>query len=1044
MGDGQGFDGKASGERAVAKLRRVVVRRSIVFFLLLSALATDFANGQAPDLEPGEAMHWRYIGPARGGRVSAVAGVPGQIHTFYMGAAGGGLWKTDDAGLNWAPVSDGHFATGSVGAIAVAGSDPNVVYAGMGEGPPRGQASSDGDGVYRSEDGGRTWTQRGLESSRRIPRLRVHPDDPDLVYAAAQGSPWGPSEERGVYRSRDGGRNWERILFVDERTGAVDLSMDATNPRILYAAMWEHQRLPWKITSGGPGSGLYKSTDGGDTWQQLRTGLPQGTLGKIGVAVSPADPQRVWAIVEAEDGGLYRSDDAGATWRRTSSARVLFARAWYFMRVYADPVNADTVYVLNQPMLRSVDGGRTFENIPTPHGDNHDLWIHPRNNQWMINGNDGGANVSVNGGRTWGPQHNQPTAQMYRVAVDNRFPYWVYGCQQDNGCVAVPSGTAGSGVSELDWHAVGGGESGFVAFDADDPRLVYAGANMSQITEYDHRSRQARNIMAVPLQGLGLDTRELRYRFNWNAPIVASAHDDRTLYHAAQMVLRSTDRGASWQEISPDLTRNQVDRHQAGGGPVMNEAAGGEYYNTITYLAESPHDADTLWAGSDGGLLHVTRDGGAHWQNVSPPGLGETRINAIDVSPHDPATAFVVASGFLTNDFAPYVFRTDDYGQSWRSLSKGLPEGDSVRVVREDPARPNLLYAGTQRGVFVSLDGGERWAELQLNLPAVPVTDLAVRHDDLVASTEGRGFWILDDLSALQQADSVNPDAPAHLYRPRDGYRVQQQSGPGQGENGPAGVIVYFHLAQAPEQPVRVEFLNADGALVRSLTAETARPGLNRLVWNLRHEDIVRVPGTFLAADYFGTAAGFPVAPGGYEVRLRVGDETYSQNFQVHRDPRIEASDAELRQQAGLLARIQESINAIHRSVLELQAVRRQVDERVTWSAGLESAASIASAGNALSARLLELETRLMQPQLETIMDAINFPTMLNEQFLFLKGAVTSADAAPTESAKQRFDELQGQWRTLQEEMAALYDRELAGFNAIFRDRGVPAISGAP
>ena len=1015
--------------------------RRLIGTLSLLIVCGSSAYGQPVDLNLEQAMKWRHIGPFRGGRVTAVTGVPGQIHTFLSGAAGGGLWTTDDAGMTWKAISDGQFATGSVGAIAVAESDPNIIYVGMGEGPPRGQASSDGDGVYKSTDGGKNWSHIGLASSRRIPRVRVHPKNPDVVYVASQGSPWGPSEERGVYRSEDGGKSWERVLFVDDGTGAVDLSMDTNNPRILYAAMWEYRREPWKITSGGPGSGLYKTADGGETWEELTTGLPEGVLGKIGVAVSPADSERVWAIVEADAGGLYRSDDAGATWRLINSERVLFARSWYFMRVYADPVDSDTVYVLNMQMLRSDDGGKSFENVPTPHGDNHDLWIHPEKSGWMINGNDGGANVSFNGGRTWGPQDNQPTAQFYRVTTDNRFPYWVYGCQQDfTGCAAVPSRTSGTGIARQDWHTVAGGESGFVALDPDDPTLIYAGANMNQITEYDRRSGQAKNIMAIPVQGLGLDTKDLHYRFNWNAPIVASPHDYKTIYHAAQLVLKSIDGGHSWEEVSPDLTRNEKQKHGVGGGPVMGEAAGGEYYNTITYLVESPHEAGTVWVGTDGGIVQLTRDGGKNWQNVTPSGVGETRINAIEVSPHDPATVYIVATGFLTNDFEPYIYKTNDYGATWRSIVRGLPGGESVRVVREDPSRQGLLYAGTQTGVHLSFDDGAVWGSLQLNLPAVPVTDLTLRRNDLVASTEGRGFWILDDLSPLQR--SITSGTDVLLVAPGEIYRTEGSSRPrhGQGENPPAGAFVNFYLSEVPADPVQLEFLDDGGTLIRTFSVTPTGPGFNRVVWNLRHDDIVRVPGTFLAADFFGTVPGYRVPPGNYEVRLKVGEKMLTEAFQVLKDPRVEATDAELREQAAFLGRVRESINAIHNSVVVLQQLREQVETRVASAEGHEGESEIAEAGESLSEKLLELETKLMQPRLETIMDAVNFPTMLNEQFLFVKGAVASADAPPTENAKKRFDELQAQWEVLQREMTAILEQDLAQFNALFEKHDIPAI----
>ena len=786
--------------------------------VVLGAPVATGDDGATVDSKHFQALEWRSIGPYRGGRVTAVTGVPGDPLRYYMGSAGGGLWTSGDAGTSWSDLGSDTFATSSVGAVAVAPSDPQVIYIGMGEAQIRGVTTSHGDGVYRSTDGGATWSHLGLARTRQISRIRVHPDDPDLVYVAAQGDPWQPSPERGIYRSLDGGRTWLKILEVDDRTGASDLALDPTNPRVLYAGFWQHRRRPWKVESGGPGSGVFKTTDGGDTWQRLEKGLP-APMGKVGVAVSPADPRRVWALVEADGGGLFRSDDGGSSFRRINRDRELRARSWYYTKVFADPRDRDTVYVLNAPMLRSIDGGRSFERVRTPHGDNHDLWIAPENPRRMINGNDGGANVSLNGGATWSTQSNQPTGQFYRVITDRSFPYRVYGGQQDNSTVAIRSRGTGGTIDRDDWYPVGGCESAHVAFDPDDPRLVYAGCYQGLISELDVVTGRRRNIMVEPVLGLGADAADLPYRFNWNAPIVVSPHDPTVLYHAANVVLESRDRGASWTAISPDLTRDEPGKQGAGGGPITNEAAGAETYNTILYLVESPHRPGELWAGSDDGLVHVRRGEGEVWTDVTPPSLGEAMINTIEVSPHDPDRIFLAVTAYKLGDFAPYLYRTDDAGQSWRLLVDGLPEDSFVRVVREDVTVPGLLYAGTETGPRVSFDGGEHWQSLRLALPAVAITDLRVHDADLVASTQGRGFWVLDDLSPLRaQAPATDrgaavgdaeetaetpPTEPAagglELLAPRPAIRLLEsdggRGGPG-GKNPPTGAVLDYYLAE--------------------------------------------------------------------------------------------------------------------------------------------------------------------------------------------------------------------------------------------------------
>ncbi|RMG88640.1 MAG: glycosyl hydrolase, partial [Bacteroidetes bacterium] len=692
------------------------------------------------DAEVFKSLQFRNIGPFRGGRSNAVSGVRGDDQTYYFGSVGGGVWKTTDAGISWKNVTDGFLASGSVGAIAVAPSDANVVYVGMGEHAVRGVMTSHGDGMYKSTDAGKTWSHIGLKDARHIAAIRVHPTNPDVVFVAVQGALWGPSADRGVYKTTDGGQTWRKVLFVNETTGAADLSMDATNPRILYAGMWDHQRFPWQVRSGGPGSGIWKSVDGGETWQALKKGLPEA-MGKVAVDVSPANPNRVYANIEAEKGGVYRSDDGGKSWKRVNSDRVTVARAWYYIEIFAHPTDENIVYVLNAPVLRSIDGGKTFESVPNPHSDQHDLWINPDRPDNMILANDGGACITFNAGRSWSTQQNQPTAQFYRVIADRRFPYHLYGGQQDNSTVCIASRTSGGGIGVRDWYPVSGGESAFLAFDPDHPDLVYGNSIQGFMEVYDHKTGETKGIMAYPQLNLGTLPRDMKYRFNWNNPLVADPHDPTVLYHGAQLVLKSADGGYSWTEISPDLTRNDPEKHNAGGVPYTNEAAGGEVYNTLSYLACSPKEAGVIWAGSDDGLVHLTRDGGKNWANVTPAGLPESLINAIEVSPHDPATAYLAVTRYKWNDLAPMIFVTHDYGKTWSKKVAGIPGDNFVRVVREDPVKKGLLYAGTEHGLYVSFDGGEKWSRFQSNLPVCPITDLAVHDNDLLVATSGRAFW---------------------------------------------------------------------------------------------------------------------------------------------------------------------------------------------------------------------------------------------------------------------------------------------------------------
>ena len=767
--------------------------------------ADESDQGNAKD-KPFKAMKWRLIGPFRGGRVLAVTGVSGEPNIYYFGAVAGGVWKTTNGGVSWEPIFDKE-PIASIGAIAVAPSDPNVIYAGTGEACIRGDISY-GDGVYKSTDAGKTWTNVGLRDTLHIGRIAVHPKNPDIVFVAALGHAYGPNAERGVFRSADGGKTWQKVLYKDDKTGAIDIVFAPSNPHILFAALWEANRTPWGLTSGGPGSGLYKSTDDGLTWKHLEgNGLPKGVMGRIGVAVSGPDPNRVYAQIEAEHGGLYVSNDGGEHWSMVNGDHRFTQRAWYFTHVFADPKNADTVYELNTGMSRSIDGGRTFKPLRAPHGDCHGLWIDPANPDRMIEGNDGGATISTDAGQTWTTLDNQPTAQFYHVATDNRFRYYVYGAQQDNSTVAIASSSDNGGIGPSDWYDVGGGESGFVLPYLPDPNVVYAGSYDGLITRYNHANGQEQDINPWPENPMGSAAANLKYRFQWTAPIALSPHDPNALYFGANVLFKSTDGGASWTAISPDLTRNDKSKQQSAGGPITQDNTSVEYYDTIFAIAESPVENNLIWVGSDDGLVHLTRDGGQHWDNVTPKDLPEwSMISLIDPSPHAAGTAYVAVDRHKLDDRHPYIYKTSDYGKTWAKIASGIPDGAYVHAVREDPKHKGLLFAGTETGVWASWDDGGHWRSLQLDLPVCPVHDLTVHGDDLIVATHGRAFWILDDIEPIRQFDGQSngqiESSDAYLYKPAVAYR---QRGGGFfrprgaiGANPPSGAVIDFYLKAAP------------------------------------------------------------------------------------------------------------------------------------------------------------------------------------------------------------------------------------------------------
>jgi len=1006
-------------------------------------------------------MTWRNVGPLRGGRAVAAAGVPADKLTYYFGSAGGGVWKTEDAGMTWRNITDGFLNTASVGAVAVAESDPNVIYVGMGEHSVRGVTTSHGDGVYRSTDAGRTWQHVGLEATRVISRIRIHPRDPDLVYVAAQGAPFGPSAERGIYRSEDGGANWTLVLHVDETSGASDLAMDRTNPRILYASMWDHDRDPWVVRSGGPGSGFWKSTDGGDTWSEINEGLPD-LMGKTAIDVSPADPDRVWALIEADEDvdGVYRSDDGGASWSLMSSERQLRGRAWYYIELYADPEDRETVYVMNSPFLRSIDGGRTWETIQTPHVDHHDLWINPFDNEVMISANDGGGTISFNAGETWSTQENQPTAQIYRLNVDNRFPYWLYGGQQDNTSVAIKGwATHAGGIEWKDWFDAGGGESAWVSFDPDNPRFLYATSIQGIITELDTELWSSRSVQAYPQFQLGMDPGEMRYRWNWNAPVLGSPHDPAVIYHASQHLLRSTDRGSTWEEISPDLTRNEPEKQIPGGVPFTNEAAGGEVYNTIFTVAESPHEAGTIWVGTDDGLIQITRDDGATWTDVTPVGMQEGQVNSLEVSPHEPGGAYITLSRFKFDDYAPYMYKTTDYGQNWQRIDAGIASDAWARALREDPERRGLLYAGTELGMYVSFNDGGAWESLDLNLPLTAITDLRIQAGDLIAATQGRAFWILDDLAPLRQHDRVDAAAGNHLYTPAAAYRVSQGLGGSvgpvpQGQNKTPGAAFDYVIESSTTDPtVLLEVVDAGGTVVRTFATDTtrnadgsqfsvasAKPGHNRLYWDLRVES---GPPIVEAFSFFGQAGGYRVMPGRYSVRLTVGDDApQNASFEVRGDPRIPADQTDFAANQRFLATVFRAVTDLHDGVNDIRDVRSQVNRVVEGAteAELAGAAALEEAGTALSDSITALEDRLFQKRRAAQQDMVAYAPLLKMQLNALIGEVDGSDLPPNTGAIERLRDLEVEWGDAQAALSRVLGEMLDAFNQLARDSGVPSI----
>jgi photosystem II stability/assembly factor-like uncharacterized protein len=1008
-------------------------------------------------------LKWRNIGPFRGGRANAIAGDPSNSSVYYVGYTGGGVAKTDDGGLTWRNISDGFFKVGSIGDIAVCESDPNVIYVGTGEHAVRGVMTSFGDGVYKSTDAGKTWKNIGLEKTRHISDIAIHPNNPDIVYVAAQGALHGPGTDRGVYKSTDGGATWKKTLYVDENTGVSSLSMDATNPRILYAATWQHRRYAWKVESGGPGCAIWKSTDGGETWTKMVEGLPK-EMGKIGLSVSRANPNRVFAIVEAEKSkaGVYRSDDGGKKWNLMTNNQVLTARSWYYMEIYADPVNADVVYVLNAPMMRSIDGGATFTNIRVGHGDTHDLWINPRNNANLALADDGGGEISYNTGRSWSPLNNQATAQFYRVNADNQFPYWVYGGQQDNSSVATPSRNGSYGITDKDWFDGPGCESAWVAFsDPNNPELLYGGCYQGIIDVLDTRTRQTKDIQEYPATNLAYMPRQMKYRFNWNAPLINSPHDPKVMYHAGNVLFRTTNGGLNWETVSPDLTRNDSTKQGKGGGPITNEGAGGENYNTIYYVIESPHEAGVIYTGSDCGLVHVTRDGGKAWSNITPAGLPEGMIHSIEVSPHDKGTVYIAMSRYKFNDFSNYTYKSVDYGKSWTKIGGGVEADDFIKVIREDKKVKDLLYAGAERGFYISFNGGANFHKFQLNLPVVPVTDLIIKDNDLVAATAGRSFWILDDLGAIQQSKGAF-DATVKIYTPKPTYRLSSYTIPeyfgdipGLGRNPLNGVILDFYLKEkADTTTVKLDILDAGGKVIRSYTNKKdesfkpwpggpapkqtipAEAGINRFAWDFRTEGLTGVPGVFVYGDH----SGHRVAPGKYKARITYKGQSSETDIDLISDPKIKATQAEWTAQQEFLKRAGDHFDDMHKSVNRMRQVKKQIETLNESLKDQPNAKDLFDAGKELMKKIEQWENNLIEPRSKNFQDVINFQSKLNAEFLQLRGVADAHDPRLTKGVQDRARDVEAEWAKHKQQLNELIQKDIGNYNRLFKEKNLPAV----
>lgn len=1041
-----------------------------LFILLITSFANAQTSTDTSELSKTfKQVKWRSIGPFRGGRSNIAVGVANNPMVYYMGTTGGGLWKTEDMGLSWNNISDGFFKTASVGGIAVAESDPNIVYVGMGEHAVRGVMTHQGDGMYKSTDAGKTWKKIGLDATQHISRIIVDPKNPNIVFVAAQGALYSSSNDRGIYKSIDGGTTWNKVLFIDDKTGCAELSMDMNNTAILYAAMWEHGRTPWKVTSGGPGSGLYKSMDGGETWHKMEDGLPK-EMGKMAITVSRANSEKVYALIESdftkEAGGMYVSENAGKTWSQVSNDHRIIGRAWYYIEVFADPIIENTLYVMNAPALKSTDGGKSWENISSNHGDYHNLWIQPNNSNNMIIADDGGAAITFNGGKSWSSQNIYATGQFYRINVDNEFPYNIYGGQQDNSSVKIASRSFGGGINATHWSASAGGESAFLAFDPNNPRYVLGGSYQGTIEVFDSKSKASTNIMAAPIQYLGKDAKDDKYRFNWNAPIIWSKHEPNTYYHGAQVLLRTTDMGKTWTEVSPDLTRNDKSKQGKPGGPYTNEAVGAENYGTLSYVMESPNEKGVIYTGSDDGLVHITKDGGKTWKNITPTGLTECLINAIEVSPFDNATAYIATTRYKFNDPTPGLYKTTDYGKSWTKINNGIANNAFTRVIREDTQVKDLLFAGTEFGIYLSRNGGKNWMPFQLNLPNTPITDLRIHQNNLIASTSGRSFWILDDLNLIRQykKDTIS----AILYQPSNTYLANGYSELDQnneefkgsknfeGVNPATGVVIYYQLPTLKDnENISLEINDANGGIVRKFSSAVsnenkgngqrnvkepklpANKGLNRFVWDMRYPSIPTIPGVYIESSFKGHKA----IPGNYTITLKVGNQIVSSTTaNISANPLYKVSENDYQEFDALMKKMEAEVTTMHTMILDLHESKNQLEAVLKNLPSEDKYNNVKLAGADLVQQLKAWDEEMIQRKSTAYDDVENFPNKFTADYMFMVNQNESDIPRVNQPVLELLKEYTPKWEVLKASGGNLKNNLLPAFNKQLWDVGIGAV----
>ena len=1017
---------------------------SLVLFLFF--ITFQQTTSQTFNEEQYNALEYRLIGPFRGGRSAAVTGVPNQPNLFYFGSTGGGVWKTLDGGRTWDNISDGFFG-GSIGAISVAKSDPNVIYVGGGEKTVRGNVSS-GYGVWKSEDAGKTWAEAGLKNSRHVPRITIDPTNHNIVYAGVLGNIYKPTQDRGVYKSIDGGKTWKKILFANENAGVVDLLIDPTHPRILYTSTWRVQRTPYSLSSGGEGSALWKSTDSGETWKEIsrHKGFPGDTLGIIGVAVSPLNNQRVWAIVEnKEKGGLYRSDDGGENWSLVNSDRSLRQRAWYYTRVYADTKDVDVVYVMNVSYHKSTDGGKTFSSHHAPHGDHHDLWIAPEDSNRMIIGDDGGAQTTYDGGETWSTYHNQPTAQFYRVTTDNHFPYRIYAAQQDNSTIRISHRSDGGSISEDDWEETAGGESAHIAVDPKNDDIVYGGSYDGFLTRVNHKTGTVRAINVWPDNPMGAGAEAMKYRFQWNFPIIFSKHNPNKLYTFSQHVHVTENEGQSWKILSPDLTRNDPEKLKSSGGPITQDNTSVEYYCTIFAANESPLKEGLLWVGSDDGLIHVSQNGGQTWENVTPKGMPEwMMINSVEPSAFDAGTCYVAGTRYKLGDFTPYLYKTSDYGKTWTKITNGINAEHFTRVVREDPKQKGLLYAGTETGMYISFDDGKNWQSFQLNLPTVPITDLALKDNNLIVATQGRSLWIIDDLTVLHQLYTSNT-SENRLFKPKDTYRMDGRSRSGSktsGTNHPNGVMTYFNLKDYKEDDeVALMYFDTKGDTIKKFSTKNkkkdkleVKKGMNQFVWDMAYEGAERLDGMIL---WWASLDGPQAIPGSYKVSLKVNDQVLTQTFTIVADKRAESTSADMQKQFDFIKDINKTIDKAHKSIKKIINVKDQLSAFETQYKGNEEVKDLLDKSKVLKEEFTKIEEALYQTKNRSNQDPLNFPIRLTNKLGHLNALVGMGDFAPTEQDIAVKDELTIKINEQLDAFDKLVSDEISTFNAAFNSKNL-------